>query len=236
VKGRWGSGAAALAALIALLLGARTAAAYVPTHGMMIDSVAAAVAADLLKGPAPERPVVLILPIQGDTSGSLGQRLLERLRAGSADVRVREEKPAPPAGTQPPTLPPGTPVATPDTTLAPAIGPAPVELHARVDGISVSFTRRIRSFPFGVKGYERLVTMRASATLLDPRTGQVSWARSSTVSRSDIVSKHDLAYVSAGSTGFNPALPQGSGFHFIEPLIVVGVVAGLVVLFYSNRN
>ena len=235
MKGRRRNGAAALVALIALLLGARTAAAYVPTHGMMVDSVAAAVAADLLKGPPPERPVVLLLPIPGDTSGSLGQRLLERLRAGGADVRVREEKPQPSAGTQPPTLPPGTPAAAPDT-LAPAIGPPLAELHARVDGVSVSFTRRIGSFPFGVSGYERLVTMRASATLLDPRTGQVSWARSSTVSRSDIVRKHDLAYVSGGSTGFNPALPQGSGFHFIEPLIVVGVVAGLVVLFYSNRN
>lgn len=34
----------------------------------------------------------------------------------------------------------------------------------------------------------------------------------------------------------SPALPRGGGGRLLEPLIVVGVVTGLVVLFYSNRN
>jgi hypothetical protein len=213
-------------------MGASPARAYVPTHGMMLDSLAATVAADLLRGPASDRAVAVVVPLEGDTSGLLAQRLLERLRSVTSDVRVRERPLATP-GAQPPTMPPGMP---PPAVPASDSGSAPLELHARVDGTGVSYVRRIRSFPFGVKGYERLVTMRASATMLEQATGRVVWARSATASLQDVVRKRDLAYVSGGSTGWNPPLPQGTGPRILEPLIVVGVVAGLVVLFYSNRN
>lgn len=214
-----------------LVAGARPAGAFVPTHGMMLDSVAVEVAAELLQGQKADRPVVLLLPVQGDTSSVLAQRLLERLRSVTSDVRIRE-RPLAATGAQPPTMPPGMSPAD----SAPAVAGGPLELHARVDGAGVSYVRRIRSFPFGVKGYERLVTMRASATMLDPGTGQVVWARSASGSLNDVVPKRDLAYVSGASAGWNPRLPQGSGFRLLEPLIVLGVVAGLVVLFYSNRN
>ncbi|HYJ33395.1 MAG TPA: hypothetical protein VE326_09275 [Candidatus Binatia bacterium] len=218
-------------ALAGLGMGASPARAYLPTHGMMLDSLAATVAADLLRGQASDRAVAVVVPLEGDTSGLLAQRLLERLRSVTSDVRVRERPLATP-GAQPPTMPPGMPPAVPASDS----GSAPLELHARVDGAGVSYVRRIRSFPFGVKGYERLVTMRASATMLEQGTGRVVWARSATASLQDVVRKRDLAYVSGGSTGWNPPLPQGTGPRILEPLIVVGVVAGLVVLFYSNRN
>jgi hypothetical protein len=233
VKGLVGTAAASLLALL-LSVGAdaATTRAFVPTHGMMLDSLAGIVATDLLRGQETDRPVVLLLPIEGDTSGILAQRLLERLRSFSSDVRVRERPIAVP-GAPPPTMPPGM-SSTAETPADAA--PAPIELHARVDGAGVSYVRRTRSFPFGVKGYERLVTMRASVTLQDPRTGRVVGAKSASGSLTDLVRKRDLAYVSGGTTGWNPPLPQGTGLRILEPLIVVGVVAGLVVLFYSNRN
>lgn len=223
--------ALSIAALGALGAPARPAIALVPTHGMMLDSVATSVAAELIRGQETDRPVVLLLPIAGDTAGVLAQRLLERLRSVSGDVRIRERPLAAP-GAQPPTMPPGMGTTDP----VPAAGVQPLELHARVDGAGVTYVRRIRSFPFGVKGYERLVTMRASATMQDPRTGQVAWARSASGSLTDVVPRRDVAYVSGAAAAWNPPLPQGSGFRLLEPLIVVGVVAGLVVLFYSNRN
>lgn len=212
--------------------GPAPARAYVPTHGMMLDSLAATVAADLLRGQPTDRAVVVLIPLEGDTSGLLGQRLLEKLRSVTSDVRVRERPLAQP-GAQSPTMPPGMP---PPSVPVSDSGSAPLELHARLDGAGVSYVRRIRSFPFGVKGYERLVTMRASATMQDPATGRVVWAQSASGSLQDVVRKRDLAYVTGGSTGWNPPLPQGTGPRILEPLIVVGVVAGLVVLFYSNRN
>jgi hypothetical protein len=224
-----------LVALVALLGTARPAGAFVKTHGVMLDSVAVSVAADLLRGTATDRSIVVLVPIPGDSLGVLAQRLLERLRAEGRDVRLRERA-LQPVGT-PPTLPPGD-MTQPASDSIPAManGPPPLELRARVDGTGVAYVRRIRSFPFGVKGYERLVSMRASATCVDPRTGSVLWARSASASATDFVSKRDLAYMAGGSAGFNPPLPQGSGFRLLEPLIVLGVVTGLVVLFYSNRN
>ena len=232
MNGGSGRAAAALIALACLTLGtARPAQAVVPTHAMLLDSVAVSVAAELFRGQTIDRSVVLLLPVPGDTAGVLAQRLLERLRSMSGDVRIRE-RPLSAPGAQPPTMPPGMGSAQPDA----GGGSQAIELHARVDAATVAYLRRIRSFPFGVKGYERLVTMRASATMQDPRTGQVHWARSASGSLTDMVPKRDLAYVSGASEAWDPPLPRGSGFRLLEPLIVVGVVAGLVVLFYSNRN
>jgi hypothetical protein len=205
------------------------AAMMVPTHGMMLDSAATLVAADLVRGTGDGRPVVVLVPVAGDSMGVLAQRLLERLRAEGRDVRLRERLLTAP-GMNPPTLPPGMPGSD-----APVQGAA-LELHARVEDEGVAYVRRVRSFPFGVKGYERLATMRASATWRDPGTGGVVWAKSAAASVSDVVPKRDVAYAAGGSRGFDPEVPRGSGLRLLEPLIVVGVVAGLVVLFYSNRN
>jgi len=105
----------------------------------------------------------------------------------------------------------------------------------QVDGSGVSYVRRLGKFPFGTKGYERLAAMRAVATLLDPSTGEVYWSRSAARSVTDVVPKSSVVYASSGSGKLNPPVPKG-GTRWLEPLIVVGVVAGLVVLFYSNRN
>ncbi len=223
---RW---AAVFVTALAMLLGAPRADAMFRTHAMMLDSVATIVATDLLRGTVTGRPVVLLVPIQGDSLGLLEQRLLERLRTDGRDVRIRQRALVLP-GIPPPTLPPGI------STASPAGDPSVAELHARVDGVGVAYVRRIRSFPFGVKGYERIVSMRASTTLVDPGTGQVLWARSASRSVTDVVAKRDLAYAAGGSEAFDPPLPRGSGLKILEPLIVIGVVAGLVVLFYSNRN
>lgn len=212
----WYRLALALAALAALPGGAN---AVTKTHGMMLDSVATVVAADLLReAPASAgRGVVLTLPVRGDTLGVLAQRLVERLRAQGVPVHL--------AGR-------GVPA---DSSSASASA-KPLEMGVRVDGSGVSYLRRIRSFPFGVKGYERLAALRASVTLVDPATGEVAWAHSASGSATDFVRKRDVTAAMAGSGGINPALPAGSGFRLLEPLIVLGVVSGLVVLFYSNRT
>jgi len=211
----WSGIAVALAALAAMPGGAE---AVTKTHGMMLDSVATSVVADLLReAPAATgRGVVLTLPVRGDTLGVLAQRLVERLRAQGVPVHL--------AGRGAPD----------DSASAAAV--RPLEMGIRVDGSGVSYLRRIRSFPFGVKGYERMAALRASVTLVDPTTGEVTWAKSASGRAVDVVPKRDLLLAGAGSGGINPPLPAGGGFRLLEPLIVLGVVSGLVVLFYSNRT
>jgi hypothetical protein len=196
--------------------------AVTKTHGMMLDSVATMVAADLLRDvPSTSgRGVMVTLPVRGDTLGVLAQRLVERLRAQGVPVHVA-----------------GRGVVKPDSGESGIVVPdRPYEMGIRVDGSGVSYLRRIRSFPFGVKGYERLAALRASLTMIDPKTGEVVWARSSSGSAVDVVRKRDLAAAVAGSGGINPPVPPGGGFRLLEPLIVLGVVSGLIVLFYSNRT
>jgi hypothetical protein len=210
--------------LVASAAGARAGHTPPMTHGMVLDSVAAVVAEDLLRGvsvPA-GRPVVLRSPAPGDTLGLLTKRLVERLRAQNVTVRLV----APAA-------------AVVDTSTAwGSSGESngrPLQLDLQVDGSGVSYLRRVGSFPFGTKGYERLAAMRANATLLDPANGEVLWTRSSTRAATDVVPKGEVVYAASGSGRLNPQVPRG-GTRWLEPLIVVGVVAGLVVLFYSNRN
>lgn len=214
----------------ALLLGsaAGTRAGHTPppTHSMALDSVATVVASDLLKDAPipPGRAVMLLSQAPGDTLSLLTQRLVGDLRERNVPVRLQA---------------PGAAMAVdPDTTAAVRGESAmhPLRLNVQVDGAGVSYVRRIGSFPFGTKGYERLAAMRATATLIDPVGGEVFWTRTSTHSATDVVAKGDVAYAASGSGRLNPPVPKGGGTHWLEPLIVVGVVAGLVVLFYSNRN
>ena len=215
-----------------------------PTHSMALDAVADTVAADLLKGatfPA-GRPVALAAPAPGDTLGLLTQRMMERMKALGVSVRLaRTEAQAPsqvnsgvPATGSPSVIAPGDSVAPVVSRAADPAGP--LRLQISVEGSGVTYVRRLGSFPFGTKGYERLAGMRASATLFDPQNGDVVWTRSAAQSASDVVAKGDVAYAASGSGYLNPPVPRGGGTRWLEPMIVIGVVAGLVVLFYSNRN
>jgi hypothetical protein len=206
--------------LVSWAPGAPGAESVPPTHSMALDSVAAMAAGDLLQGVTipPGRPVALTSPAPGDTLGLLTQRLVERLRGEGVPVRL---------------LPPGS--DTRDPGASSGAGGGPLLLNVQVDGAGVTYLRRVSSFPFGTKGYERLAAMRASATLLDPVTGEVFWTKSCARSATDLVPKGDVLYAASGSGHINPLVPKG-GTRWLEPMIVVGVVAGLVVLFYSNRN
>ncbi|HYQ88745.1 MAG TPA: hypothetical protein VEU09_03850 [Candidatus Binatia bacterium] len=197
------------------------------THGAMLDSVAGMVAANLLRGatiPA-GRAVRVTAPVAGDTLGFLAQHLVEQLRASGTEVRLMSHHS--PAETAMADDPPSH--ARVDST--------DVDLHLEIRSAGVAYVRAVRKFPFGVRGYQRLASMQVGASLVDCSTREVLWARSASARAMDEVRRGDLSYAQSGSGGLNPALPRaGGGTRLLEPLIVVGVVAGLVVLFYSNRN
>lgn len=240
---RW-VGAVLLLCTVAAPGTAAAKSAMPPTHSMALDAVADTVAGDLLRGATfpGGRPVAMVTPAPGDTLGLLTQSLMERMKALGVSVRLArggagtpEMEPSThgiPAGTAP-----GDSTAAAASAMSHGADPAaPLRLQVLVEGSGVSYVRRLGSFPFGTKGYERLAGMRASATLFDPQNGEVVWTRSATRSASDVVAKGDVAYAASGSGYLNPPVPRGGGTRWLEPMIVIGVVAGLVVLFYSNRN
>jgi len=208
--------------------GSAAAASALPkTHGAVLDSVAGLVAADLLRGAAipAGRAVRFTAPLPGDTLGYLAQHLVEQLRASGTEVRLLARRT--PAETAMGEDPPGR--ARGDST--------DLDLHVEIRSAGVDYVRAVRKFPFGVRGYERLASMQVGASLVDCSTREVLWARSASARVMDEVRRGDVTYAQSGSGGLNPVLPRaGGGTRLLEPLIVVGVVTGLVVLFYSNRN
>ncbi len=197
------------------------------THGAMLDSVAGMVAADLLRGaPIPAGHAIRIAtPLPGDTLGFLAQRVVEHLRQGGTEVRLLPTRATANAGT------------ADDPPARARLDSTDLLLNLEVRSVGVSYVRVVRKFPAGVRGYQRLASMRVGATLVDPMSRQVLWARSSSAQATDVVRKGDLSYARSGSGNLDPVLPRwGGGTRLLEPLIVLGVVTGLVVLFYSNRN
>jgi hypothetical protein len=200
-----------------------------PTHVAALDSVAGDVAAELLgPGAVPAgRPVEIAPPLPGDTLSLFEQQILQRLRAEGVEVRLA--------------APPAAPVVDPVTGETKVDAPPPavaglLRLGLRVEAKSVVYTRRRGRFPMGTKGYDRLVSLRAQARLVDAATGEVLWAKSGSKSAADFVRAGDADAAASGTGLFAPARPHGSGFGFLEPVLVTGVVVGLIVLFYSNRT
>jgi hypothetical protein len=199
------------------------------THAAVLDSVAGLVASDLLREASiPRGHVVRVAtPLAGDTLGFLAQRVVERLKKGGTEVRLLSSRATAGIGMggieDPPSLPPA------DST--------DLQLNIQVGSAGVSYVRALKKFPFGVRGYERIASMRVGASLVDLSNREVLWARSASAQAVDFVRRDDLSYAQSGSGGLNPGIPRaGGGTRLLEPLIVVGVVTGLVVLFYSNRN
>jgi len=216
-----------LAAVLAAPGSSASAAGALPkTHAAMLDSVAGMAAADLLRGGAipAGHAVRLATPLPGDTLGFLAQRIVEQLRQRGTEVRLVPTHATADAG------------LAEDPPARPLDDSTDLQLRLEVRSAGVSYVRALRSFPFGVKGYRRLASMQVGGSLLDPSTRQVLWARSASAQAMDVVRRGDLGYAQTGSGALVPMPPRGGGTRLLEPLIVVGVVAGLVVLFYSNRN
>ncbi len=227
MRGRWIPRIGLLFLFCAVCAPAARAERPLPkTHGAVLDSVAGMVVADLLRGDGipPGHAVRIATPLPGDTLGLFGQRILERLRQSGTEVRLVPSR------------------ATADLGMGPEDPPArgdsaDLQLNLDVHTAGVAYVRVLRKFPLGIRGYARVASMRVGASLVDPSSRQVLWARSASAQALDEVRKGDLSYAQSGWGGINPALPRGGGgTRLLEPLIVVGVVTGLVVLFYSNRN
>ena len=195
-----------------------------PTHRAVLDSLAARVAGELLAGAElpPGRTVALEQPLAGDSLGALGQRLIERLQERGVALRLTD--------------PPGARVAGAAGGSPGVPEPGDLRLEVRVQASGVEYVRAIRGFPGRVRAYERLGYLGASATLLEGDSRAVLWTRSASAEARDRVRRGDLAAARAGSGGLAAAPPLGGGTRLLEPLLVTGVVTGLVALFYSNRN
>jgi len=114
--------------------------------------------------------------------------------------------------------------------------PGPVELRIRTMDLAVRYGDTSRPWIFGRKMVERVAVCELSAQLVSPDGSVLASVRASAgntdkvpVSELDVLDgPDDWSWLGEGEIG-------GDGGGILEPLVVTGVVASLIYLFYSSR-
>lgn len=116
-----------------------------------------------------------------------------------------------------------------------AASDAPVTLAYRVSEVELRYPTAERRFWLGRKRVERYARLRVD---LRVRRGEdILWAESVEHYASDKVPMSALRYLENEQYSFaKPELPHGAAGRFVEPLVVAGVIGGLVLLFYANQT
>jgi hypothetical protein len=156
----------------------------------------------------------------------IGNILMESLAA----KRYRAHIPVPPA-------------ASPaDSTGMGTKSPAAVEVSGlRLEFQATDFTLRYpkiyRSHVIGGKEVKRSAGVRVQIKLVDPRDGLVVWMGEAARSYDDHFPYGMIAEVEEGLYMFTkPARQSRSWGKIVEPVVVSGIIVGLIYLFFSNQS
>ena len=125
----------------------------------------------------------------------------------------------------------------PDDSVGTAIGTGsgdPV-LDYQLASARVTYLRLRGWLPGRIK-IERQTLVEGRLTLREPATSRVLWTGDATSNFVDAFPRQQLPLVEdARFTDLNGTVPERNLTRVFEPVIVVGVVAGLVALFFQNR-
>jgi hypothetical protein len=113
---------------------------------------------------------------------------------------------------------------------------SPYVLHIRPMDLAVRYGDTSRSWIFGRKRVERIAVCELSSQLIDLDGAILSSIRSSATDIDQVpVSELDVLDGSEDWTWLGEGEIGGDGGGILEPLVVTGVVASLIYLFYSSR-
>jgi hypothetical protein len=129
----------------------------------------------------------------------------------------------------------GTSGPEPGAERSPAAGDLPL-LTVRVEEARVDYPRLFRTGLFGGLHVERRALTRVSARLLRPGTRAVYWVGEADTSLADHVARSEVRMLEdAARAETKGTVPSQSWQRVVEPVLVVGLIAGLISLFYTNR-
>ncbi|NLP04401.1 hypothetical protein GX411_00415 [Candidatus Fermentibacteria bacterium] len=113
---------------------------------------------------------------------------------------------------------------------------SPVTIRIRPMELAVTLTGAGRVWLIGSRRVDRLAVCELSTEVVDASGTVVSSIRSG-ASRSDRIDASDLARLqgASGEAWLTGGTPAQSGGGILEPVVVTGVVASLIYLFYSSR-
>lgn len=169
----------------------------------------------------------------GSLSNTFGElqreRLLQQQRADSIARAAAQGGSAAPGSSSAPPSP-----SRPSTVLA-ANGDLP-RVAVRVEEARVDYVRQYRGGILGAYRVERRATARLGVRLASAGGEFVTWTASADSSLGDVVLRSDLPSLETKTRPETVGqLPQAGFKKFLEPVLVIVLVAGLVSLFYQNR-
>jgi hypothetical protein len=129
-----------------------------------------------------------------------------------------------------------------DSTGSPAVPPAAMgesglRLEFQVIDFSLRYPKIYRSFLIGGKKVKRSADVRVLVKLVDAADGLVVWMGESSRSYDDGFSYGAIEEVEAGLYQFTkPPRESRKWGRIIEPVVVSGIIVGLIYLFFSNQS
>jgi TonB family protein len=154
------------------------------------------------------------------------------LEEGCESARVAGE---PPSSGEEPASVSAAPAAAEETSSRPAVPEGATVLMFRVSEMEMRYPDVGRRLWIGPKRVERFARMRLDLRL--QRGSDVIWSESAEHYAADRVPYGALRYLESAQYSFaKPEIAPGGASRFVEPLVVAGVIGGLVLLFYANQT
>ncbi len=112
-----------------------------------------------------------------------------------------------------------------------------LRLEFQVIDFSIGYPKIYRSYLIGGKKVKRSADVRLMTRLVDPADGLVIWTGEASRSYADDFSYGAIAHVEEGVYQFTkPPHESRKWGRIIEPIVVTGIVVGLIYLFFSNQG
>lgn len=122
--------------------------------------------------------------------------------------------------------------AVPDTTAG-----RMVTLEFQAQHFSLIYPKIYRPFLIGGKKVKRSAVVGLHAKLIDAKDRSVLWIGDASKSYEDQFSYGQISSVEAGTLAFTkPPRSSTKWGKVVEPVVVSGIIIGLIYLFFSNQN
>ena len=129
--------------------------------------------------------------------------------------------------------------STQDTTgtAAAYVPSSRFRLNVRALEFSIQYPRIFRSHLIGGKRVKRSANVKLSSTLMNPDNGSVVWVKEAGGSYEDQFPFHLLGDVENDLLAFTkPQRDATKWSRMVEPVVVSGIIVGLIYLFFSNQS
>ena len=124
-----------------------------------------------------------------------------------------------------------------DSLLAIAANPGDPVLEYQLASARVTYLRLVGGYVLPSRAkLERQALVEGTLSLRDPAGSRVLWTMDASHNLVDVIPRNQLPRVEDERYGdLKGAVPERNLGKFVEPVVVVAVVSGLIVLFFQNR-